>query len=239
MCGNTYLIIMPEKKLYSSIFILLMLISTSRIGFNVEAIPQTEVYINPYKSVVEVGETFKINVSISDEYSDLYGFEFKLYYNTTILDAHDVALGSFLNPPILTTQKEINDTSGMVWFLASSFAGADPANGNGTLAIITFEAVGEGDSIVDINNVELATIYACPHPPFDVVDGEVRVFLLIGDLNKDGVVNIYDLVSISSFFGCREDDPGWNPNADLAPSYGVINIYDIVRTAKNYGRKTP
>lgn len=227
---------MLGRVLYSFMLLSLTLVSASQIDFNVAA-SETKVYANPYKSVVEVGQTFEINVSISNEYSDLYGFDFKLCYNTTVLGVRDVILGSFINSPTMVIKKQINETSGEVWFVASSFAPAEPANGNGTLAIITFEAVGEGNSILDIYDVTLATIYARPHPPFDVVDGEILVMLLMGDVNKDGVVNIYDMVSIASIYGCAEADPSWNPNADLAPPYGIINIYDLVTCAYNYGRK--
>lgn len=49
-----------------------------------------------------------------------------------------------------------------------------------------------------------------------------------GDANCDGKVDLYDAVTMLVIYGCREGDPRWDPNVDLAPRYGVIDIYDFV-----------
>lgn len=58
-----------------------------------------------------------------------------------------------------------------------------------------------------------------------------------GDVNHDGTVNILDIVAIASIYGCKEGDPNFNPEADLAPPYGVINMLDLVTCAYHYGQK--
>lgn len=67
----------------------------------------------------------------------------------------------------------------------------------------------------------------------------VKVSSLLGDVNCDGIVDIYDVVMMLSIYGCREREPEWNANADLAPQYGVIDIYDFVTCAYHYGQEHP
>lgn len=66
------------------------------------------------------------------------------------------------------------------------------------------------------------------------VDGYVKI-KLIGDINGDDVVDIYDMVEAGRSYGTKEGDADYNPEADLAAPYGVIDIYDIVTLAYNYG----
>jgi parallel beta-helix repeat protein len=60
-----------------------------------------------------------------------------------------------------------------------------------------------------------------------------------GDLNHDGTVSIFDIVAATSIYGCRNGDPNWNPEADLASPYGRIDIYDLLTCVGQYGKKHP
>jgi len=66
------------------------------------------------------------------------------------------------------------------------------------------------------------------------IDGWVHI-KMIGDINGDGAIDIYDIVLMISLYGLREGDPGWNPDGDVAPIYGIIDIYDVVTIASKYG----
>jgi hypothetical protein len=59
---------------------------------------------------------------------------------------------------------------------------------------------------------------------------------MLGDVNGDDKVNIYDVVVACSAYGSKEGDPNWNPFVDLAPSYGIINIYDMVTIIYYFGK---
>jgi len=61
--------------------------------------------------------------------------------------------------------------------------------------------------------------------------------LLIGDVNYDGVVDLYDIVLMALIYSCEEGDPEWNQFADLAPPWGKIDIYDLVMCLAHYGEK--
>ena len=71
---------------------------------------------------------------------------------------------------------------------------------------------------------------------FYVIENAVKV-KIPGDVNGDGRVDIYDIILIASIYACKEDDPCWNPQADLAEPYGIINIYDVITAASHYGEK--
>jgi len=66
-------------------------------------------------------------------------------------------------------------------------------------------------------------------------DGWVKIKLL-GDINGDGKVDLYDATALSTIYGRREGDPDWNPEADLAPEWGIINLYDAVTLLVTYGK---
>jgi hypothetical protein len=55
-----------------------------------------------------------------------------------------------------------------------------------------------------------------------------------GDLNRDGVVDIVDVMIIASMYGLYE--PYYNFDSSLS---NVIDIFDIVIVCKNFGRTTP
>jgi len=57
-----------------------------------------------------------------------------------------------------------------------------------------------------------------------------------GDINYDGRVDLYDIVVVATAYGARPGDPGWNPDADVAPPWGTINLYDAVTILYHYGK---
>ncbi len=64
-------------------------------------------------------------------------------------------------------------------------------------------------------------------------DGWVSV-AIPGDVNADGIVDIFDCVIVALAFGSNPDDPNWNANADINGDY-LIDIFDLVVVALWYG----
>jgi len=64
----------------------------------------------------------------------------------------------------------------------------------------------------------------------------IVVTILLGDVDGDVDVDIYDIVLACASYGSKKGYPNWNQFADLAPPYGIINIYDIVTIAVNCGK---
>jgi len=86
-------------------------------------------------------------------------------------------------------------------------------------------------------------VYALP------VSGETRTFdntfvagsvtvSIIGDVDGDFDVDIFDVVKITGAYGKKRGDLAYNPNADIDDS-GLINIFDVVMCTGHYGQKYP
>ncbi|MEM2568175.1 MAG: dockerin type I domain-containing protein, partial [Candidatus Bathyarchaeia archaeon] len=54
-----------------------------------------------------------------------------------------------------------------------------------------------------------------------------------GDINVDGIVDIYDIVLVALAFDSDSSQPNWNPNADINDDCKV-DIFDIVIVALNF-----
>jgi len=59
---------------------------------------------------------------------------------------------------------------------------------------------------------------------------------LIGDLNGDRKVNIFDVVIVTAAYDATPSDARWNPLADLAAPWNKISIFDVVVVTRVYGR---
>jgi hypothetical protein len=58
---------------------------------------------------------------------------------------------------------------------------------------------------------------------------------LLGDLNQDGIVDIYDVIQAASAFGSYPGHPNWDSHADLNHD-NIIDIFDIIILANNFGK---
>lgn len=98
------------------------------------------VYVSPPMCVAKaLGQVFTVDVNISNV-QNLRVFDFKLGYNTTLLNAVGVAQGSFFpSPPESRVEElQINKTMGFVWVRISLSTSVPTVCGSGTLATVTF-----------------------------------------------------------------------------------------------------
>ena len=99
-------------------------------------------------------------------------------------------------------------------------------NGDGTLSTVTFEVLKVKASSVGISGYLVAPNGLRSIPTFESASVIVPLF---GDVNRDGVVNILDLVLVASSFGQSVREDG-NPAADVNED-GIVNIVDLVKVA--------
>ena len=116
----------------------------------------TKIYVNPQNVNPNLisGDTFKVDVMV-DEVPNLYAFQFKLKFNPNILQATDVLVAPFLNKPRRIIMSDVNKETGTVTLAFTSQYPAESKNGGGTLATITFKVIGEGGSVLDLNDTML------------------------------------------------------------------------------------
>ncbi len=58
---------------------------------------------------------------------------------------------------------------------------------------------------------------------------------LLGDVNGDGSVDIYDAIILAGAYNSVPGSPNWNPNADINND-GIVDIYDAIILAGNYNQ---
>ena len=141
---------MKKNTLYISIIISFIIISV----FTVFAShTQTKLYVDPpkvFNKKLYEGDTFTVNVNV-DDVTDLMGYEFKLRYDTDILDATDVTVSTFLSSSLYCVKREIYDSEGVIWVDCMMPLGTENGvNGSGTLETITFQVMGKGKGDLDL-----------------------------------------------------------------------------------------
>ena len=102
-------------------------------------------------------------------------------------------------------------------------------NGDGRLMTGTFEVLAVKASTVSVTGYLTASNGIRSIPTFESAEVVVPLF---GDVNRDGAVNILDLILVASSFG-QPVPAGGNP-ADVNED-GVVNIVDLVKVAGALG----
>jgi Cohesin domain len=132
--------------------------------------------INPSDPNVDTGDTFSVEVVISDA-EDLFAFQLDLGFNPDPLSALTVEEGAFLGSggPTFFVPGGIDNAGGFVGNTANTLLGAvGGVSGDGVLAIFTFRAVGAGVSPITLFNATLLDS-SLSSTPFTVQNGLVRV----------------------------------------------------------------
>ena len=180
------------------------------------------------------GETFAVSIAILDVV-DLYGWEFRLRWNSTLLDVTNIDEGPFLKQGGETYFTSKVDNVENYILVDCTLLGVVPGvNGNGVLAVVEFDVRGIGESILDLHDTTLVSSLEQPiiHQSTDGYCYFENT--LVGDVNGDGVVDIYDVVMVAVAFGSKPGDPNWNQAADLNDD-AMVDIYDVVTVSSYFG----
>ena len=178
--------------------------------------------------------SFAINVTIVNA-TNLFSFEFRLSYSPEIIEATEIQEGTFLNSTGTTSilKNEINNTLGFVLFSVGLTA-PPGANGNGILSTIVFQVLANGTSTLTLSDIVLKD----PDDQvltFTKTDGYFsNLTKKLGDINGDGVIDLFDLVEAAIRFGATPTDTErWNPDADLNHD-GIINVFDLIQVCIHF-----
>lgn len=179
------------------------------------------------------GATFALNVKIVNA-SDVAGLEFKLGFNASALNAQSVAQGVFI-PLSVTPIVSIDNASGFVKFNVSL---STPLNGDGTLTVVQFQVMADGVKNSTLHLYDVVLVDSGGQTlTFTTADGSfTNLKIAPGDLNHDGIVDIYDTIDFSNTFGSSPANLRWNPEADLNGD-GQIDIFDLILMAMRFGTK--
>lgn len=128
------------------------------VWVTVYSYPQPTLYVDPTDTVKSVGETFSIDIKVTGV-NDLYGWEFQLSYNGTLLHGASVTEGTFLNNYGAKVSffyvLRLNDTLGLVWVTCTLIEDIEGTTGSGVLATIGFEVKTTGSCALDLYDTKL------------------------------------------------------------------------------------
>ena len=187
-------------------------------------------------TTIHQGETFTLDIRAWNVF-DLMGWQFDIVFDPKRLEAVDVTEGNFLKTGAATFFQggSIDNSSGQITGLTAARLSTQGISGTGPLVKARFKAKASGESEVTLRNLQFvslggATIDAIAHGIRITVEGR----LTMGDINRDGIVTIIDLVLVAQKLNqtVSADDPA-DVNGD-----GVVNILDLAVVAQAIGSTT-
>ena len=185
-------------------------------------------------SPIHIGDTFKFDVR-AENVSNLAGWQFDIAFDPAILEAIEVSESAFLKTDGGTTffqSGHIDNAAGRITGLIAGRISGGGVSGTGSVLQVTFKANSQGETELALQNFLFGSVAeeSIPAAPLEIhITVEER--LLTGDVNRDGVVNILDLIRVARQLGERV--PANSPvdiNGD-----GVVNIFDLTLVAQGIG----
>jgi len=219
--------------------------------------------INNPCDVVDADENFWDNGAEGNYWSDHNGTDLNGDgIGDTYLPWQDVDCYPLMDPwsPLKTFYVDVNGTTHTVTILSDStiasfdfnptllrqvnFNSTGPPGWVGFCNVTIPKALLDGDLVVLVDTVTtdftLAEneTHSCVYFTYTYNTRKIRIMQytpIPGDINYDGIVDLYDIVTVATAYGARLGDTNWNPNADIAPPWGIINLYDAVTIVYHYG----
>lgn len=137
-----------------SLALLLMIVFCHNIiaaGSSVSVSPQTI-------TATSVGDTFTINIIVDSAGNEIYGAQYELYFDNTILNATSQTQGTFISQDGASTNvfnNTINSNLGKIVYAESRMGTPAGVIGSGVLASITFSTIKSGTSTLTLSYVML------------------------------------------------------------------------------------
>ena len=189
------------------------------------------------KTPIHTGDTFTLDIRAEDVI-DLAGWQFDIAFDPAALEAINVSEGDFLKTDGGTTFFQggrIDNAAGKIGGLSTARLSDRGVSGTGVLLQVRFKAKSGGETQLALQNFQFGAITgedipAGPHEIRIAVEGQ----LATGDVNRDGVVSILDLILVARQLGKRV--PANSPvdvNRD-----GVVSILDLILVSQGIGNTT-
>ena len=198
------------------------------------ALPVPSVNHAVSQAPIRPGDTFTVDINAEIAF-DLGQWQLDIVFDPAALEAVNVSEGDFLTMSGGTTAFQagsIDNAAGNITGLSAERDDDQGVTGAGTLLQVGFKAKSSGETKLALQNLQ-----------FDAITGgnaavesyeialTIEEQVIAGDANRDGQVNILDLVLVAQQFG--QSMPADSP-ADVTGD-GVVNILDLVRVAQNFG----
>ncbi len=186
------------------------------------------------ESSIHTGDTFILDVRAVN-IIDLAGWQFGMVFDPARLEAIDVSEGGFMKTDGVSTFFQggrIENAAGKITGLIAGRLSEDGLSGSGSLVRVKFKAKSQGDTRVALQNFLFgsSTGDSIPAGPQEI-QFTVEARLATEDVNRDGIINILDLIFVAQQLGKRVSaDSPVDVNGD-----GIVNIFDLTLVARGIG----
>lgn len=219
-------------------------------------LPQPTMRVEPSSyQALRLNETFNINVTLSNLSVGwrTAGVQFRLQFNSTLLEVVSVIEGPFMKQhgeTLFFYYVEYGDPFygdniivGVVLLPQEEGEWTEWPSGTGTIATITFRAKYQprgldkpkstcdlklDDTLIMSSEGERIT-HSVQHGYYEILP------VHIADVNFDRRINMDDLMIIVNAFGAYPGHPRWNPIADITLD-GRVSMGDIIEVVTNFGK---
>ncbi len=183
------------------------------------------------RTPIHTGDTFTLDIR-AENITDLAGWQFDIAFDPTILEAVNVSEGDFLKIDGGSTFFQggsIDNAAGKITGLSAAKLSTQGVSGTGVLVQVRFKAKSRGETELALQKFQFGSatgdsIPAGPHEVRIVVEER----LATGDVNRDGVVSILDLILVAQQLGKRVPaGSAVDVNGD-----GIVSILDLIRVAQ-------
>ena len=180
---------------------------------------------------IHTGDTFTLDIR-AENITNLAGWQFDIAFDPTLLEAINVTEGDFLKIDGGSTFFQggsIDNAAGKIGGLSAARLSIQGVSGTGTLLQVRFKAKAAGETELVLQKFQFGSttgdsIPAGPHQ----IRITVEERLTTGDVNRDGVVSILDLILVAQQLGKRVPaGSAVDVNGD-----GVVSILDLIRVAQ-------
>ena len=160
------------------------------------------IHIEPVQTTIGVGEVCSIDIIVENAIN-LGALQFDIVYNSAIVHANSATLGTFLSSTGRTaipagTVIDNESAQGKVTYGAATIGANAGPNGTGVLATIEFEAQAVGNTILELQNLQISDITGIVAILGSVTNGEIIV--ATPQLKVDPITLDFGLTEVNKTF---------------------------------------
>ena len=210
------------------------------VQVSVTAIEQSNATVSVSPASVQspdVGEELTLSLNIANGVN-VAGYQAIVLFDRTAFRLVNFTEGNYLpadaffaDPTVIYGGLGGSASSSQVTLAANTLA--EPSNGDGTLVTLTFKVIDFKASTLTLSQVYLVDAdgkrWEATTESGQVTEPPEPAEEVLGDINRDGVVNIQDLAIVGARFGQRGQNRA-DVNGD-----GLVDIVDLVLVAIEFG----
>ena len=234
----------------SSAFTLVALITVVVMSFaflNLEqsSSSSTKVFVDPPKiqnGTLQTGSIFTVDLNVSDV-DDLFAWQVSLSWNSSVLNVTTITFGDFLaagttSPNGTRPAWKMDNVTGYALLGETTLGDYPGVNGNGTLALVEFEVLAYGDTVLNISSAQSPRTVQLDQMLLDIAFTPENGYfsnVILGDFDRDRDVDPDDFSVFAGAYGSSTGDPEYDSRCDFDEDADV-DPDDFSVFAGNYGK---